>query len=673
MQESTFYRKDIDGLRAIAIVSVVACHVRFPGAAGGFVGVDVFFVISGFLITSLLAKEVRRTGRISLRAFYARRIRRLFPALVTMLLVTCLAGTFVLLPIFDQQQDLGRSAIATALYVSNIHFWLDAPGYFDRSAELLPLLHTWSLAVEEQFYLVWPAVIIVVNQLARRFQWRIEQLLMAVTAIALVVSLVWCIRTTNEDPDAAFYLLSTRAWELATGALLALWLPRVTHRSITWGTACTMIGISAILAAVYALDSALPVPGYLVTLPVFGAALVIFGGHLAERNPAQAILSTRPVVFIGLLSYSWYLWHWPMLALSRAWVIEAYGPGRDVGFALLALLLAYVSYRFVESPIRFARPGPFMRDGSTLVLGAVVSLMLCVPAIALIVSANQAAKNPQYARLATARDDRPPLRSVCHQEDIPFESLTPAAACTSGLLGRTPTIYLWGDSHSDQLSPLMQALAASSPAISTLSRSFPRCPPFAFYDKRNARDEAACHAFNAAVMAEIRELRARGLKVVVLSAHWLRIFKAPRVFMIRTAPGAINPGLDSAGLVSSLSETVERLRALGLRVVIVAPLPEMPYDVPDCLARRNPEQCNVSRAVIDIQRRDVMQLLGDIQTRFPDVRILDLIESICDTSTCFAEREKRILYVDDDHLSATASRSMLPAARETLLQAVAAN
>jgi peptidoglycan/LPS O-acetylase OafA/YrhL len=669
----SFYRKDIDGLRAIAILSVVAYHVRLPGADGGFVGVDVFFVISGFLITSLLANEVRRTGSISFRAFYARRVRRLFPALVAMLLVTCLAGAFVLLPIFDQQQDLGRSAIATALYVSNVHFWLNAPGYFERSAELIPLLHTWSLAVEEQFYLIWPPMIIAVVLLARRSKWRPEQTLMAVAAIILVISLAWCIRTTNDDPDEAFYLLPTRAWELATGALLALWLPRVAQRSTALGTACTTIGIAAILAAVYALDSELPIPGYLVTLPVFGAALVILGGHLAEKNPAQSILSTRPVVFIGLLSYSWYLWHWPMLAFSRAWVMEEYGPGRDVGFALLALLLAYLSYRFIENPIRFGRPGPFKRDGATLVLGAVVSLMLCVPAVTLIISANQAAKRPQYAGLASARDDRPPLRSVCHQEDIPFEKLTPAASCTSGAPGRTPAIYLWGDSHSDHLSPLMQAFAASSPATPTLSRSFPRCPPFAFYDKRNAQDEAACHAFNAAVLAEIRELRAHGLKAVVLSAHWLRVFKAPRVFKIRTTTGAINPGLASPELASSLSETVERLRALGLRVVIVAPLPEMPYDVPDCLARRNSDQCNISRAVIDIQRRDVMRLLEGVQARFQNVRILDLIESVCDTRTCFAARDERILYVDDDHLSASASRSLLPAVRETLLEAVAAN
>jgi hypothetical protein len=299
--------------------------------------------------------------------------------------------------------------------------------------------------------------------------------------------------------------------------------------------------------------------------------------------------------------------------------------------------------------------------------------MLCVPAAALIANANRAANRTQYAELASARDDRPPLRSACHQEEIPFETLTPAANCTSGEPGRSPALYLWGDSHADHLSPLMQAFGASSPATPTLSRSFPRCPPFAFYDKRNALDEAACHSFNAAVFAEVRALRPRGLKAVVLSAHWLRVFKAPRVFRISTAAGAENPGIASPSLLSSLSETIERLMALGLRVVIVAPLPEMPYDVPDCLARRSPDQCNISRAVIDIQRRDVMRLLADIQRRFRNVRILDLIESVCDASICYAEKDGLILYVDGDHLSASASRSMLPAVRDTLLEAVSPN
>jgi peptidoglycan/LPS O-acetylase OafA/YrhL len=663
-----FYRSDIDGLRAIAIISVVAYHVRIPGVTGGFVGVDVFFVLSGFLITSLLVAEIRRNGALSLSGFYARRVRRLFPALIVVVMATCLIGAFALLPVFGQQQELARSAIATALYVSNFYFWKNSPGYFDQSADLMPLLHTWSLAVEEQFYLAWPLMIVVVMVAARRWNWRFERTLLILTAAILVASLGWCIWRTQDDPTAAFYLLPSRAWQLATGAALALWLPTLARERPVAGTLCSVAGVLAIGAAAVTLHEDMPVPGYLATLPVFGTALVVAGGHLAQGNPVQSVLSSRPMVLIGLLSYSWYLWHWPLLALSRAYVLEEHNPARDLAVVLVSLLLAYASYRLVENPIRYGRPGPFRRNGTTLVTGLAVSLALCLPAAALLARANREAEQPRFAALGSAKEDRPSLRAICHQE-APFESLTPASKCISGDPGRTPRLLLWGDSHADHLSPLMQAFAAWSPGTPTLARSFPRCPPFATYEKRDPREQAACDAFNAAVFAEARTLRARGLEGVILSGHWLRVFGAPRVFQVRGERSEESPALRRPELASSLADTVERLSGLGLRVLIVAPLPEMPYDVPACLARRRVDECNVSRALFEAQRREVMSLLAGIQERNPDVRILDLIDSVCDASTCFAERNGTILYVDDDHLTATASRGLLPIVRESLLLA----
>jgi peptidoglycan/LPS O-acetylase OafA/YrhL len=667
-QAHEFYRKDIDGLRAIAIISVIAYHVNIPGVTGGFIGVDVFFVLSGFLITSLLVAEIRRSGALSLRSFYARRIRRLFPALVVVVMVSCLIGAVALLPVFGQQQDLGRSAIATALYVSNFHFWMNFPGYFDQSSELMPLLHTWSLSVEEQFYLAWPMIIIAVMLLARRQCWQFERILMALTAGILVVSLAWCIRTSQDNPTAAFYLLPSRAWQIATGAMLALWLPSIARKRPFTGALCSVVGIIAIVAAAVMLHEDMAVPGYLAVSPVFGTALIVMGGHLAARNPVQAILSTRPMVMIGLLSYSWYLWHWPLLALSRAYELEEHDPARDLGVAILSLLFAYISYRFVENPIRYGRPGLFGRDGTTLAAGLCISLAICLAAAALIARANHVASRPEYEVLAAAREDRPSLRSACHQT-IPFEALTPAVKCIAGERDRTPKLLLWGDSHADHLSPLMQALAASSPSTASLARSFPRCPPFAFYKKRDPRDEAACQSFNAAVLAEARTLSTRGLNGVILSGHWLRVFGAPRLHQVRTTPGNANSALRSPELASSLAETVEQLTEMGLHVVIVAPFPEMPYDVPNCLARRGPDRCNVERSVVEAQRREVMQLLAGIQKRFPEIQVLDLIDSVCDATTCFAEQDGTILYLDDDHLTASASRRLLPDVRASLLKA----
>ena len=666
-----FYRKDIDGLRAIAILSVVAYHAGIPGVSGGFIGVDVFFVISGFLITLQLVSEVRSSGRLSLAGFYARRIRRLFPALAVVVMTTCLIAAFVLLPITDQAQELAGSAIATSFYVSNIYFWLNSPGYFDPSTDILPLLHTWSLSVEEQFYLVWPPILLVVIVLARWRQWPFERTLFALAIAILAASLAWCIYRTYRDPAAAFFLLPARAWELAIGAVLAIWLPGVVTTRPVVGALCSIIGVVAIIAAAALLHEDMAMPGYLTAAPVFGAGLIILGGHLSGRNPVQAVLSTRPMVMIGLLSYSWYLWHWPLLALARAYDLDMRDPTRDLAIALLSLLIAYFSYRLVENPVRYGRPGPFRRDRTTIAAGFFVMLALCLSAGALELWARQAERNPEYAALAAAKADRPPLRSDCHQHD-PFEGLTPVAKCVAGDRDRTPSLLLWGDSHADQLSPLMQSFAASSPVTPTLSRSYSRCPPMAVHFWRDAREEAACLAFNAAVLAEAKAMSRAGLRGVVLSARWLRIFGAPRLSLTEAGPRRAGRGLDSPEYASALERTIEQLTRAGLRVLIVAPLPEMPYDVPGCVARRGPDRCNLERGEVEAQRRDVMTLFAGIRERHSGVEVLDLVDALCDAATCFAGHGGTIVYLDDHHLTATASRRLLPFARPSLLRAARA-
>ncbi|HEU4516637.1 MAG TPA: acyltransferase family protein [Steroidobacteraceae bacterium] len=660
------YRKDIDGLRAVAILAVVAYHVNLPGVTGGFFGVDVFFVLSGFLITSIIADEIRRTGSVSLPGFYARRVRRLFPALAVVVVVTCLLGFVAVLPLAGQQSELAQSALATALYFSNVHFWLNSPGYFDTSASLMPLLHTWSLAVEEQFYLVWPPLILAVIWACRRLSLRFEPTLIALTLIALAASLAWSVRATWDAPIAAFYLLPSRAWELATGAFLALWMPRIGVERPGVGATCSALGIAAIVVSVLVVSEDMAVPGYYAMAPVFGTALVVLGGHLSSRNAVQAFLSSRPMVAIGLLSYSWYLWHWPLLALTRAYTLDERSPVRDVAIAALSLVVAYVSYRFVENPIRFGRPGPFRRPWPTLAAGLAITAVICAVAGLLAAWSAYSLRDPTLAALDAVKADRPPLREACHQEP-PFESLNPMGRCVTG--SGTPRLLLWGDSHADHLSPLMQAFAESSPATPTLSRSFPRCPPIARYPREDKREEAACHAFNAAVLAEIDALRTKGLTGVVLAGRWLRVFRAAPLKYVDAAASASKPGLKSAELAASLETVVDRLVERGLNVVIVAPLPEMPYDVPGCLARHRFSDCDVARTVVEAQRRDVMELLTDIQTRHPGVQVLDLLDALCDARTCYAQRDGRVFFVDDDHLSARASRALLPAARGALARA----
>jgi peptidoglycan/LPS O-acetylase OafA/YrhL len=646
---------------------VVAHHVGIPGIPGGFVGVDVFFVISGYLITSILAAEAGRSGTVSLRGFYARRVRRLFPALVVMLIATCALGAVVLLPVFGQQPELGRSAVATALYVSNFHFWLASPGYFDPSAELMPLLHTWSLAVEEQFYIGWPPLVLGAAALARRGPWSLDALLKGIVAAVLVASLAWCVVQTGDSPTAAFYLLPARAWELATGAALALWMPAIARERPLAGALCSAAGILAVVAAVLLLHRDTAFPGIAATMPVFGTALVILGGSLAGRNPVQRVLSTGPMVWIGLVSYSWYLWHWPLLALTRAHELEVHDPARDAGVALVALLIAYASYRWVENPVRYGRPGPFARDASTLVAGAVASLAVCGVAAALIVRATDAANRPSLQALAEARADHSPLRELCHQ-DIPFEGLAPASACIVGSRDRAPRLVLWGDSHAEHLSPLMAAFARKEPSLPVLVRSFSRCPPIDGFTHEVAAVEAGCRAFNQAMLAEIAALRPQGLEGVVLAGRWLRAFGAPPLSGLRA--GNAN-GLDHPAAAEGLARTVAELRGLGLKVVIVAPLPELPYDAPACLARRPSGHCDVPRQEALAQRAEVMRLLQAAAGGASGVLVLDFFDAVCDEAACRAAKDGDIHYRDDHHLTAAKSRDLLPLARAALEQAAA--
>jgi peptidoglycan/LPS O-acetylase OafA/YrhL len=587
-------------------------------------------------------------------------------------LATCLLGAIILLPVFGQQQELGQSAIATALYVSNFYFWLNAPGYFDPSADLMPLLHTWSLAVEEQFYLAWPPLILAVVFAARHWRWTFREALMCLILVILVASLAYCVWKTLSEPTAAFYLLPTRAWELGTGAALALWLPAISAKRRVIGTVCSFAGLAAIVGSAFMLHRDMAFPGYLAVPAVFGAALIILGGHLEASNPVQNFLATRPMVLIGLLSYSWYLWHWPLLSLTRAYELEAFDPARDTGVALISLLIAYASYRFVENPIRYGRPGPFRRDGGTLAVGATASLALCLPAAALALRAEPDSGRLSLAVLTQAKADEPPLRAACHQ-DVPFQALAERRACTTGQEGLTPRLLLWGDSHADHLSPLLQAFGESHPATPTLVRSFSRCPPMLRAVLRDARAEADCRAFNAAVLAEADALSRQGLEGVVLAGRWLRVFGAPELHEMRSLdPAHSPPPLRMPELAAGLSQTVAALTHLGLRILIVAPIPEMPSDIPVCLARESLETCSVSREVIDAQRSEVMRLLEDIRRRHPGVQVLDFIEQLCDATTCLAERDGAIFYRDDHHLSASTSRSLLASADASLMAAARA-
>jgi peptidoglycan/LPS O-acetylase OafA/YrhL len=358
--ETLRYRPEIDGLRAIAVVSVIVYHAGFNVLSGGFVGVDVFFVISGYLITSFILRDMG-AGNFSLGRFYERRARRILPALFLVMLVCLPIALMLLMP--RHMQDFAESLFAVATFTSNM-FFLAESGYFGAEAELKPMLHTWSLAVEEQFYIFFPLLLLLLRPVSKRW-------LSAIFTLVLLASLIFAERLAVTDPNAAFYLLPTRAWELALGALTAVYLLRVGPRAESPARQfCGILGLGLIVFSAIIYDERTPFPGIYALAPTVGTSLIILFG--VNGTWVNAILRQRVLVGVGLLSYSAYLWHQPLFAFARYVNVTSTASSVMGGLCLLTFLLAYCSWRWVETPFR--RPGLIKTSQVAIASGGLASL-----------------------------------------------------------------------------------------------------------------------------------------------------------------------------------------------------------------------------------------------------------------------------------------------------------
>lgn len=495
------YRGDIDGLRAIAVLSVVLYHFGLP-IRGGFTGVDVFFVISGFLIGGILWREYTDWGRIRLGAFYIRRFRRLAPAFFTMLAVTFALGWVLLLPF--EFREFGKSAIAATVYLSNVLFWKQT-GYFDAAAHDKPLLHTWSLAVEEQFYILLPMLI----QLMARSRRSILYTLVLIWALSLTGSLLM----TPERPDAAFYLFPFRAWELLTGVLLAIWgQSRGTdwqgYRALAW------LGLALVLAGIVAIPAGGLFPGFLALVPVAGTALLLANGN--NSGTVNRLLTLPAMRFFGLISYSLYLWHWPIFTLSTSLRDGYANPLESLAWITLSVGIAWLSWRFVELPVRRAGwlPGWAVAAGTLAASGAALAT-----GAYLYVNDGLATRFRPEARVHIAASaDFLQDFSRCYTADtLPLDGLE---VCPIGPEG-PPRVLVWGDSHLRAVFAGLdaQAHAAVVPGI-VLWRA--GCPPL--IDLRKVESAATPAQDNACRQANIQIKQSFGrltsIDTVLLVGRW---------------------------------------------------------------------------------------------------------------------------------------------------------
>ncbi|RZL56578.1 MAG: acyltransferase [Variovorax sp.] len=651
------YRPDIDGLRAVAVVSVVAFHAFPEWIKGGFVGVDIFFVISGFLISRIIFENLDR-GTFSFSDFYARRIKRIFPALLLVLLACLAFGRFALLD--DEFRELGKHTLAGAGFVSNLVLWKES-GYFDGSADTKPLLHLWSLGIEEQFYFIWPIALWAI--------WKKKLNVLTVLIVIAGVSYYLNVKHVKVDPVAAFYSPQTRFWELLCGSFLAWlnlykptafartrkrvdgWLNTVVHSKayVADGKALVNVlafaGLLLIAYGIWKIDKNSVFPGKWAVLPVAGAVLLIAAGPSAWVN--RVILSNRVAVWIGLISFPLYLWHWPLLSFAR--IVESEIPSMSIRAAaiVLAFVLAWLTYKLVERPLRFKVRG----KGLVLVLA---SVMVLVGGAGYKVYSKTAIEDAQTGTLLSA------AKTNC---DAYFPDWTLITDNPCRLQKKTGNdIALIGDSHAGHLFVGLSELSAARGGVALYPASC--AAPFlgvASAQKVKSAKEVRENAYKLMDRAYGHIFADAAVKTVVL-AHQPQCSYDDAIDM--TNPANTDP---RKVLSDGLRRTLLALRNANKKVVIVLDNPLVPYDPKVCVSRpfritKNNDRCSFPREEYDRMPAyaEYNAMVASVVKDFPAVKVVDLSKLLCDTKECRIAIGGKLLYSDQGHLNWDGSRYVAP-------------
>lgn len=640
------YRGDVEGLRAVAILLVVACHAKVAWLAGGFVGVDVFYVLSGYLITGLLVQEIHTAGTLRFANFYARRLRRLLPALLLMLAIVCVLGRLLLAA--DGQDQQALAATSAALWLSNFHFAFANMNYFAPGAETNLFLHTWSLGVEEQFYLVWPLLVVLamgawVGAKKRPCTIRLKHVFGGVFVLTLALSLYW----TWHAPRLAFYMMPSRAWQFALGALVFLIVGAPNYQTgaqkpgAAWSTLAGWLGLAMILAAALLIDGSAPYPGYWALLPTLGAALVLAAGTgQAGWREAGGWLSTRPMQALGRVSYSWYLWHWPVLLLG-AELIDARSGWNRLLLVLLSLLIAALSYRFFETPIRHNRR-LLAKPRMAVFVGLAIIFLAGSLALRWHNSAQARMKEPAQLRFVAAHFDAPVIyRMGC---DDWYHSAR-VQICSFGDPHAKHTAIAIGDSVALQWFPAY-AHIFDKPDWRLLVITKSSCPmvDVPIFYPRIGREYTECSQWRGDALRKVATLKP---DIVIMGSTFTYDYTQSQ-------------------WINGTRRILDELASAAGEVYVMRSSPTLPFDGPACVAPR-------SRLYAAIKGKSLCTtpahtILGDnvygwLETAasgFHNVHVIDMTNAICPHTTCRAEIGSEIVFRDDQHMTATFAASLAP-------------
>jgi peptidoglycan/LPS O-acetylase OafA/YrhL len=636
------YKPALDGLRALAVVLVLLFHAKLPLFSGGFVGVDVFFVISGYLITTLIVLEQQR-GRFTIASFYERRARRILPAFFLVALATLGIATLVLLP--PVLKDIGPSAIAATIFASNFYFWkFTGQNYLLDETKVEPFLHTWSLAIEEQFYLGFPLFMVVAHRYARR---SLGPMLLTAT----IGSFAYSVYLVARHPEAAFYFPLSRAWELLLGGWIAV---AGVGRLATARTVLVLqsAGLVMILVAAMTYDNLTAFPGLAALLPCVGTALV---ATWSERDSwVVRVLSVRAIVWFGLISYPLYLWHWPLLTLAKLALLRELRPAEIVIIYGVALLLAAATWRWVESLFR-GRNSVF----TTTQVTAMASVMACVvigTGVLVRARGSSFAAPPNVERVLAAAKDYAPLLGACHNWDR--RRAEDVDRCVIGDITQPAFDFvLWGDSHAGADAVAVDA-AAKRAAKKGIQLTADNCPPLLDTEVLVRRGHNDCEARNERGLELIAK---HHISRVILAGQWIQyVLGRPDIALRRhdSLPWAID---DVTAFREALNQTVDRLRRQHIEVMIVGPVPEMAWNVPQALAaaewRHAAWPTGPAKAEFLSQQLSVMAVLHHLERT--GVPLVYPHEFLC-AETCTYARNGNVFYSDSEHLSTRGADLLRP-------------
>lgn len=629
------YRPEVDGLRAIAVIAILLFHADLSVLGlklvkGGFLGVDVFFVISGYLIARIIFSEIK-DDRFSLVTFYQRRARRILPALFLVTGACYPAAWFGMTP--EQLENFSRSAVAASLFASNIFFWLDT-NYFAESIALKPLSHAWSLAVEEQFYVFFPVFLVAV------IRTRVSTGIMF--AIVAGVSFLLAHALNSKFPEAAFYLLPTRVWEFIAGAALAHREGSVGRKRIpALDRIAPGLGIAGLSFAFFCLDGSIRHPGFLTLVPVISTMAIIW--YTGRSDFCSAILSSRACVGVGLISYSLYLWHQPLFSFAKIYSINDVSPLARVVLIFLAIVLAYLSWRFVEQPFR--RP---VVGGAKIWVSACVGLALvATPGCIGYYSNGFPSRMPLYESLAKVEVGYKTLGGeLCTRDN-----------CIVGKTGVQPSVVLIGDSHAGVLARSFEkTYNGSDKAALVLANGdmfVDKYPPF--YD--------AAERYNLVLKGQQPLVLAPEMRTVILSARYtLRVENVPfdnGEGGVELLPAAYRgrSADEKSIIMSSIDRATRELLERGKRVVLVYPIPEAGWDVPATLRKLQSRHKDAALTTSYEVYRNRNRLIIELFDAIPDSANLIKVRPdriFCNTfivSRCATHSYSDVFYFDDDHLS----------------------